>query len=208
MAREFRKEKISRKALDDLARRYSDPSASTAFPYTLESGERIQVCGLKLLSGTGSLELKYLLGQTYPYHSPDVQEKGYFPVTDLIFDKDRKPWSRNPKDGTALLMLSAQSKLVMMVNSKRGPVVGYSKTIPAIIHREDGSISEDTRDTLELVKITKEMFQHISSNFEAFYQIATEKQKIQFMELTDKLCGTSDAFKALERLYIEQTSED
>lgn len=91
MAIEFRKEKISSKALDDLARRYADPSSPTAFPYSLESGERISVCAMRLFAGRGSLELKYLLGQTYPYHHLVGQKNAYFPVTDLIFDKDKKP---------------------------------------------------------------------------------------------------------------------
>lgn len=102
MARELGEVKIPRKVLDDLVRRYADPSAPTAFPYTLENGERISVCALPLFAGTGSLELKYLLGQTYPLHSFIGKENAHFPVTDLIFDKDKKPWSKDPKDGTTV----------------------------------------------------------------------------------------------------------
>ena len=208
MAREFRKEKISRKALDDLARRYADPSSPTAFPYTLENGERIQVCGLKLLVGTGSLELKYLLGQTYPYHHLAGQEDAYFPVTDLIFDKDKKFWSKNPKDGTALLMLSTQSKTVAMWKVNGIPSVSYGGMIPPITYTEDGYISENALALLEAFPITADNFEYITKNFQDFSKIATKKQRLMHMEITDKIMGTSDAYRAIERLYIEQTSDD
>lgn len=44
MELKFRREKLSRKAIDDLARRNMDASASNAFPFTTATGERILVC--------------------------------------------------------------------------------------------------------------------------------------------------------------------
>ena len=195
MVREFRKEMISRKALDDLARRYADSSAPTAFPYTLESGEKISVCGLKLLAGTGSLELKYLLGQTYPYHQYAGQGETYFPVTDLIFGKDKKPWSKNPKDGTALLMLSVQSKTAAMQKVDGVPAICCDGMVPPITYAEDGHISKNTLDLLELLPMTADNFKYITRNFQDFRKIATKRQRMQQAELIGEIMGANDFLK-------------
>lgn len=49
MSKKFRKEKLSRKALDELAKRNSDPTSKKPFPYTTASGEKIQVSPSKIL---------------------------------------------------------------------------------------------------------------------------------------------------------------
>ena len=43
MAEKFRKEKLSRKSLDDLAKRNIDTTAKRFYTYTTVSGEKLQV---------------------------------------------------------------------------------------------------------------------------------------------------------------------
>lgn len=65
-----------------------------------------------------------------------------FPVTDLAFDKDRKPWGK-PNDATALLMLSAQSGIISMVKGADGkPLVVYTSNIEPVIHEEGRSMDD------------------------------------------------------------------
>lgn len=88
-----------------------------------------------MFHGTGEDELTYLLGQTYPYHHLKVEKKASFPVTDLAFDKDRKPWGA-PNDATALLMLAMNSRIINMVKSAKGPVILNDETIEPVTHIE------------------------------------------------------------------------
>ncbi len=50
MAEKFRKEKLSRKSLDDLAKRNIDTTAKRFYTYTTVSGEKLQVSTAKILS--------------------------------------------------------------------------------------------------------------------------------------------------------------
>ncbi len=84
----------------------------------------------------------YLLGQTYPFHRLNGHLGTSFPVTELAFDKDKKPWG-NPNDVTALLMLSSQSRVINMIKGPNGvPLVLYDGTIPAITHEEGRSMDD------------------------------------------------------------------
>ena len=49
MVTKFRKEKLARKAIDELAKRNTDSSAKNAFPYTTATGERVIVSPAKVL---------------------------------------------------------------------------------------------------------------------------------------------------------------
>lgn len=98
----------------------------------------------KLFCGDGVKELKYLLGQTFPYHHLLEYGINNFPVTELAFDKDRKPWGTS-RDATALLMLSMQAKVISMSKNSQGiPVIIDDGSIKPVIHdeREHDGIGE------------------------------------------------------------------
>ena len=139
MTQEFIKEKLSRKAIDEIARRNMDVTNPKAFLYTLANGERIPVSAYNIIilnGGAGEAELSYLLGQTYPYHHIESYSDVNFPAQDLIFDKDRKPWGP-PNDATALLMLAMNSRVINLIKGPKGPLVLYDGLIKPVIHYED-----------------------------------------------------------------------
>lgn len=50
MVTKFRKEKLSRKALDELAKRNVDNTSPKTFQYTLANGQRISVSAYNIVS--------------------------------------------------------------------------------------------------------------------------------------------------------------
>ena len=50
MAERFKKEKLSRKALDELAKRNIDSTSARTYTYTTASGEKLPVSTVKILS--------------------------------------------------------------------------------------------------------------------------------------------------------------
>lgn len=65
-----------------------------------------------------------------------------FPITELAFDKDKKPWGK-PNDVTALLMLATQGKTITMLKGSNGmPIILNDKTIEPVTHEEERSIDD------------------------------------------------------------------
>ena len=96
----------------------------------------------KYFRGNGSLELKYLLGQTYPYHYLKQHPSSFYYAKELAFDKDKKPWG-TAQDATALLMLALQCRiLVMSEASKSTPLILSDSSIQPVFH-EDGRSMDD-----------------------------------------------------------------
>ncbi len=50
MEKKIKKEKLSRRVIDDLAKRNVDPSEPKPFPYTTADGKRILVSAYKILT--------------------------------------------------------------------------------------------------------------------------------------------------------------
>ncbi len=92
--------------------------------------------------GDGIYELKYLLGQTYPFHHLTEYGINGFPVTELAFDKDRKTWGTS-RDATALLMLSMQTKTISMAKSTTNvPLIMNNRSIQPVTHEEGRSMDD------------------------------------------------------------------
>ena len=139
MPNDFIKAKLSRKALDEFAERYSHDTETNTFQYRTADNIILQVSGFQILTGAGKYELRYLLGQTYPYHYMEGKTTTSFPVTDLRFDKDKNPWG-SPNDATSLVMLATKSGIIHLEKGSNGiPVVKYIRDFSPkpVTHIED-----------------------------------------------------------------------
>lgn len=138
MADEFIKQKISRKALDEFAIKYTDKTPSEhATPYALSNGEKIffeQADAMR----KGWPEFYYLIGQTFPFR--DRKQVSY-DITDLAFILDKNgnkvPWSRNSKDITALVTLANACHYILITRRSDNKFkFTMNDNIPSITHEE------------------------------------------------------------------------
>lgn len=139
MADTFKKQKLSRKAIDDFALKYTHENAKPhSTPYTLANGQQILFEQADAILN-GWPEYYYLIGQTFPFH--DRQQSNY-DITDLAFIKDKNgnkvPWSRNPKDITALVTLANACHFIFIKRRQTDKKLEFTLTdsIPAVTHEE------------------------------------------------------------------------
>lgn len=137
----FRPSKLNQESLDNFVKKYQSESDPNRIPYITKDGKKICFALSTVLFDTpGAIEeFKYLLAQTYPYHTYTSPTQS-FPISEFAFIMDEKQgkqtWTRDSKVLSQFVTIGNKLGYIPMQKQDKAITSCILQNLKPVTHRE------------------------------------------------------------------------